>query len=60
MDQKQIEAILESLSTEELCGQLLDFFIAPKTSLEQLAELFEKTRPGAIFFNADTPMERIR
>ena len=60
MDNKQIEALLESLSTEELCGQLLNFFIAPKTSLEKLTELFEKTRPGALFFNADTPAERIR
>ena len=60
MDQKQIEAILESLSVEDLCGQLLNFFIAPKTSLEKLAELFERTRPGAIFFNGNTPPERIR
>ncbi len=60
MDNKQMEALLESLSTEDLCGQLLNFFIAPKATPEKLAELFEKTRPGAIFFNGNTPPERIR
>ena len=60
MDNIEIEAVLERLTTEDLCGQLLNFFIAPKTSPEKLAELFERTRPGAIFFNGNTPPERIR
>ena len=60
MDNKAIEALLESLSTEDLCGQLLNFNIAHKTPLDVLEERFKKTRPGALFFNGNAPLERIR
>ncbi len=56
---EMIEKILESMSVEDLCGQLLNYNISPSTSLEVLEEQFRNTRPGGVFFGGNTTPERI-
>ena len=59
MNTEMIEKLLDSMSVEDLCGQLLNYNIGPKMTLEELDEKFRKTRPGGLFFGWNTTPERI-
>ena len=59
MQAEMIEKLLAQMSVEDLCGQLLNYNIAPSETLEVLEEKFKNTLPGGIFFGGDTPPERI-
>ena len=59
MQAEMIEKLLAQMSVEDLCGQLLNYNIAPSETLEVLEEKFKNTLPGGIFFGGNTPPERI-
>ena len=59
MQAEMIEKLLAQMSVEDLCGQLLNYNIAPSETLDALEEKFKNTLPGGIFFGGNTPPERI-
>ena len=59
MNTEKIEKLLDSMTVEDLCGQLLNYNIAPATPLEELEGLFRRTRPGGVFFGGNTDPARI-
>ena len=60
MTAEQIEKLLEGMSDEDLCGQLLNYSIPASKTVEELDEMFRTTRPGGLFFGWNTTPERIR
>ena len=59
MNTEKIEKLLDSMTVEDLCGQLLNYNIAPATPLEELDKQFRNTRPGGLFFGWNNTPERI-
>lgn len=55
MDAKAIDALIESMSIDELIGQLLIYCYSPKWTDEGFTELVRRTKPGGLFFNSATP-----
>lgn len=54
MDVKAIRELIESMSLDELVGQLLCYQYAPKWTDEEFAEIVRRTKPGGLFFNGTT------
>ena len=44
-----IEEILNKMSLEELCGQLMDLNVNGKQDIAEFEEMVKRVRPGAIF-----------
>ena len=44
-----IESIIEKMSLDELCGQLMDLNVNGKLSTQEIEEMAKKMRPGSIF-----------
>lgn len=55
MDVKAIDSLIESMSIDELIGQLLIYCYSPKWTDEEFTELVRRTKPGGLFFNSATP-----
>ena len=55
MDAKGITALIETMTLDELIGQLLCYCYSPKWTDEQFSELVKRTKPGGLFFNSATP-----
>ena len=55
MDAKKIDALIESMTTDELIGQLLCYCYSPKWTDEEFEKLVKRTKPGGLFFNSATP-----
>lgn len=52
----RIEKIIDEMSIEDLCGQLINFNVSGKIPYEEFEELVKRIRPGGIFvsrMNAD-------
>ena len=49
-----IESLIDKMSLDELCGQLMDLNVNGKMSIEELEELAIKMRPGSIFVTKKT------
>ncbi len=52
MDANEIRAIVENMTVDELCGQLLCYIVSNRWSEEDFEECVKRTQPGGIFFNA--------
>ena len=59
MNMEKIEKLLSEMSTEDLCGQLLNYNIPASKTAEELDAMFKATRPGGLFFGWNTTPERI-
>lgn len=44
-----IESIIEKMSLDELCGQLMDLNVNGKLTVDEIEEMAKKMRPGSIF-----------
>lgn len=51
MDIEKINDLVDKMSIDELCGQLLCFHISDKWAQERFEEVIKRTQPGGIFFN---------
>lgn len=49
MKKYNIEKIIEEMSLEELCGQLLNISITKRQTLEEFEAVVKKVRPGGLF-----------
>ncbi len=50
--------IVDNMSLEDLCGQVLAFDIGPHDSYEYVMDLIKKTHPGGLFFHQKTKERR--
>lgn len=55
MNAEEIKQIVEEMTLDELCGQLLCYHISDKWAQERYDEVVKRTQPGGIFFNRTNP-----
>lgn len=51
MNIEKINEMVEQMTVDELCGQLLCYHVSDKWAQERYEEVIKRTQPGGIFFN---------
>ncbi|MDR0856000.1 MAG: hypothetical protein LBM78_01160 [Clostridiales bacterium] len=59
MTEQQLVALVDSMSVEQLCGQVLVPHLGVNTPPEEIEAMLKRVQPGGIFMNNHTP-ERMR
>lgn len=56
---KKLDEIIEKMSIDELCGQVLNYNVSPSWTEEYIAEVSKRTHPCGIFWGEGTT-ERLK